>query len=81
MTGAYVRPHTGEYIAPNEDEWTWNHVQEMVSGTRGFYARDWPLQLGWNNVRTVPSSLESDSNDRDGHAHTSSERTRDLAGA
>ena len=50
---AYVRPHTGEYVAPKEDEWTWEHVQDMVAGTRGFYARDWPLQLGWNNVRAL----------------------------
>ena len=51
MKGAYVRPHTGEYVAPHEDEWTWERVQGMVNQTRGFYARDWPLQLGWNNVR------------------------------
>ena len=54
---AYVRPHTGEYVAPKEDEWTWEHVQDMVAGTRGFYARDWPLQLGWNNVRALSASL------------------------
>ncbi|KZV63838.1 hypothetical protein PENSPDRAFT_589221 [Peniophora sp. CONT] len=53
VEGAYVRPHTGEYVAPHEDEWTWERVQEMVSTTRGFYARDWPLQLGWNNVRYI----------------------------
>lgn len=46
----YIRPHTGEYVAPNEDEWSWERVEGMVNGTRGFYARDWPLQLGWNNV-------------------------------
>ncbi|KAI0311833.1 hypothetical protein OF83DRAFT_1270888 [Amylostereum chailletii] len=25
----------------------------MVAKTRGYYARDWPLQLGWNNVRYI----------------------------
>ncbi|KZV72954.1 hypothetical protein PENSPDRAFT_603747 [Peniophora sp. CONT] len=25
----------------------------MVSETRGFYVRDWPLQLGWNNMRYI----------------------------
>ena len=50
LNGGYTRPHTGEYVAPHEDEWTWRRVQEMVDETKGFYVRDWPLQLGWNNV-------------------------------
>lgn len=35
-----------------------NELLDMVSRTRGYYARDWSLGLGWNNVRyTVETSL------------------------
>ncbi|VDC06539.1 unnamed protein product [Peniophora sp. CBMAI 1063] len=53
VSGGYLRPHTGEYVAPHEDEWTWERVRTMVEETSGFYVRDWPLQLGWNNMRYI----------------------------
>lgn len=30
-----------------------NELQEMVSRTKGYLARDWSLGLGWNNVRYI----------------------------
>ena len=46
----YLRPGLGQYVVPGEEEWGMDRVQEMVSKTKGFYARDYPLELGWNNV-------------------------------
>ncbi|KAF8846365.1 hypothetical protein BDN67DRAFT_986692 [Paxillus ammoniavirescens] len=40
-----VRP-LGEYLSMDE-------IRAMVSQTRGFYARDYSLGLGWNNVRYI----------------------------
>jgi hypothetical protein len=37
---------------PLEDK-TLEELREMVATTKGYYARDWSLGLGWNNVCTV----------------------------
>ncbi|KAI0036562.1 hypothetical protein K488DRAFT_82003 [Vararia minispora EC-137] len=49
----YFSSHTSEFIAASEDVWTWERVVEMVASKKGFYVRDFPLQLGWNNVRFI----------------------------
>ena len=46
----FVRPGLGQYVTPHEDEWTFDRVRDMVSRTKGYYARDYSLSLGWNNV-------------------------------
>lgn len=33
-----------------EDRWPLEKVREMVGRTKGYYARDYSLNLGWNNV-------------------------------
>lgn len=47
----YVRPGLGNLIEPNEDAWSLEAINEMVSQTKGYYARDYSVWLGWNNVR------------------------------
>ncbi|KAF8329077.1 uncharacterized protein EI90DRAFT_2924656 [Cantharellus anzutake] len=49
----YVRPGIGQYIVPGEDTCTLEGIREMVSKTKGYYARDYPLGLGWNNMRYI----------------------------
>jgi len=34
----------------DEEVWTLDQLREMVSKTKGYYARDYSLGLGWNNV-------------------------------
>ncbi|KAG9079933.1 hypothetical protein FRC06_007300 [Ceratobasidium sp. 370] len=36
-----------------DDGWTLETARKMVSRTKGFYARDYSLNLGWNNVRYI----------------------------
>ncbi|KAF8328121.1 uncharacterized protein EI90DRAFT_2926732 [Cantharellus anzutake] len=49
----YTRPGLGQYITPDEDEWTLERIRTMVSKTKGYYARDYSLGLGWNNMRYI----------------------------
>ncbi|KAG8728511.1 hypothetical protein FRC12_021676, partial [Ceratobasidium sp. 428] len=35
------------------EEWSLNRARKMVSHTKGYYARDYSLNLGWNNVRYI----------------------------
>ena len=49
----YLRPGLGQYVVPGEEEWDMNRIQDMVSKTKGFYARDYSLHLGWNNVSSI----------------------------
>ncbi|EJU02506.1 hypothetical protein DACRYDRAFT_22127 [Dacryopinax primogenitus] len=35
------------------EQWTSVRLQEMIDRTKGFYARDYSLWLGWNNVRYI----------------------------
>ena len=46
----YLRPGLGQYVVPGEEEWSMDRIQEMVSKTKGYYARNYTLALGWNNV-------------------------------
>ncbi|SRR5258708_13714275 len=46
----YLRPGLGQYVVPGEEEWSMDRIQEMVSKTKGYYARNYTLSLGWNNV-------------------------------
>src|SRR5260221_4399734 len=46
----YLRPGLGQYVVPGEEEWSTDKIQEMVSKTKGYYARHYSLPLGWNNV-------------------------------
>jgi hypothetical protein len=54
-----------EWVSTNsngtlESLWPLEKVREMVSKTKGYYARDYSLGLGWNNVRSLRShSLRS----------------------
>lgn len=36
-----------------EDNWSLDELREMVSRTKGYYARDYSLNLGWNNMRFI----------------------------
>lgn len=47
---AYTRPGLGQYVAPYEDRWSLGALRDMVSRTKGYYARDYSVWLGWNNV-------------------------------
>ena len=38
--GSSVCPHTGEFIAAHEDEWTWEDVKGVVAHTNTFYVHD-----------------------------------------
>ncbi|QRV91013.1 O-FucT domain protein [Ceratobasidium sp. AG-Ba] len=35
------------------DRWALSDLKEMVSRTKGYYARDYSLNLGWNNMRFI----------------------------
>jgi hypothetical protein len=45
-----IRPGFGSFVAPCEGKWTLERVKELVSHTKGYYARDYNVFLGWNNV-------------------------------
>jgi hypothetical protein len=47
---SYIRPGLGQYVVQHENEWTTDRIRKMVEGTKGYYARDYSLHLGWNNV-------------------------------
>ncbi|THH21521.1 hypothetical protein EW146_g25 [Bondarzewia mesenterica] len=38
---------------PQSDELDLEELRDMVSGTKGFFARDYSLGLGWNNMRYI----------------------------
>ncbi|KAF8679444.1 GDP-fucose protein O-fucosyltransferase [Rhizoctonia solani] len=40
-------------IAEEEAPWTMDQIRQMVGRTKGYYARDYSLGLGWNNVRYI----------------------------
>lgn len=46
----YVRPGLGHLIGSDEDTGTFESLRDMVSRTKGYYARDFSVWLGWNNV-------------------------------
>lgn len=41
----------GGFPEKKEDLWPLERVRKMVAKTKGYYARDYSLGLGWNNVR------------------------------
>ncbi|QRV96590.1 O-FucT domain protein [Ceratobasidium sp. AG-Ba] len=41
------------YAAEPEEKWTLEKARDMVSRTNGYYARDYSLNLGWNNMRYI----------------------------
>ena len=52
LRAGYIRPGSGQYVVPYEDCWSLESLLDMVSQTKGYYARDYSVWLGWNNVRT-----------------------------
>lgn len=54
-----IRPTTSNFLTPDEPQWTLDQVRGMVSKTNGFYARDWSVSLGWNNVRILHLAIPS----------------------
>jgi hypothetical protein len=47
----YIRPGLGQLVVPYENHWSLEVLHDMVSRTKGYYARDYSVWLGWNNVR------------------------------
>ena len=47
---AYTRPGSGQHVVSYENRWSLGALYDMVSRTKGYYARDYSLWLGWNNV-------------------------------
>ncbi|QRV82583.1 O-FucT domain protein [Ceratobasidium sp. AG-Ba] len=41
------------HAAEPEEKWTLEKARDMVSRTNGYYARDYSLNLGWNNMRYI----------------------------
>lgn len=46
----FVRPGLGQYVTLQENTYGESQLREMIATTKGFYARDYSLWLGWNNV-------------------------------
>ena len=42
-----------ETVAKTENTLTLSEIHAIVKSTNGFFARDWPMWLGWNNVRVL----------------------------
>ena len=55
VSEGYIRTGLGQYVAPDEDRWYLESLSlcDMVSRTQGYFARDYSVWLGWNNVRTI----------------------------
>ena len=51
-TSIVIIPDDGPATSPPpaDAEWELKKLQDMVARTNGFYARDYSLWLGWNNV-------------------------------
>ncbi|KAG8911421.1 hypothetical protein FRC02_006623 [Tulasnella sp. 418] len=49
-TGSKSKAHSTEAGA---EEWTLERIREVAESSKGYYARDFSLQLGWNNVRYI----------------------------
>ncbi|KAF8343061.1 uncharacterized protein EI90DRAFT_3031227 [Cantharellus anzutake] len=56
VSKGYVRPGFGNAIFPYEDAWTLLRIKTMVSRTKGYLAHDYPLPLGWNDIRYIIES-------------------------
>ena len=53
ITTPYIRPGLGHHVEPDEEDWSLERIREMVSKTKGYYARDYSLGLGWNNASSI----------------------------
>ncbi|KAG8739635.1 hypothetical protein FRC10_005371 [Ceratobasidium sp. 414] len=47
------KPKNATREKAEEDRWPLDKVREMVARTKGYYARDYSLNLGWNNMRFI----------------------------
>lgn len=47
----YDRPGLGHYVVEHENEYDSARLRSMIATTKGYYARDYSVWLGWNNVR------------------------------
>ncbi|KAG8961209.1 hypothetical protein FRC03_005673 [Tulasnella sp. 419] len=45
-----AKAHLTEVVA---EEWTLERIKEVAESSKGYYARDFSLHLGWNNVRYI----------------------------
>ena len=52
-------PLTHDSIIPSlqSEELDLEALRAIVSRTRGYYARDYSMTLGWNNVRSITASF------------------------
>lgn len=55
--GSWTRPGLGQFITYDENEFGERELKQMIATTKGFYARDYSLWLGWNNVRISATPL------------------------
>ncbi|KAG8923727.1 hypothetical protein FRC02_010958 [Tulasnella sp. 418] len=46
-------PSTQPSASKDGDEWTLERIKQVAESTKGYYARDYSLHLGWNNVRYI----------------------------
>ncbi|KAF8321693.1 hypothetical protein DL93DRAFT_2163289 [Clavulina sp. PMI_390] len=53
VSSEYVRGGLGTLIEPSEDQPTISYLRDMVASTKGYYARDYSVWLGWNNMRYI----------------------------
>ncbi|KAI0299898.1 hypothetical protein BC826DRAFT_906218 [Russula brevipes] len=53
--GCLLAGHPGTLLppTPKTDALTLEEIRDIVAHTRGFYARDFSLHLGWNNMRYI----------------------------
>ncbi len=42
------------------DVFSLEQIRDIIAPTRGFYARDYSLNLGWNNVRTHGNQIRAE---------------------
>ncbi|KAF8321613.1 hypothetical protein DL93DRAFT_2051313 [Clavulina sp. PMI_390] len=53
LSPEYFRAGLGSLIEPTKDQPNFPHLRDMVSSTKGYYARDYSVWLGWNNMRYI----------------------------
>lgn len=49
----FLLTHAPTYVPVGNENLSMDEIKAMVSQTRGFYARDYSLGLGWNNVCSI----------------------------
>lgn len=58
LNKTFQHPHPTQ-SSPTAEELELKYLSDMVAKTNGFYARDYSLWLGWNNVCGSPKVLIS----------------------